>query len=109
KKVAEAAARSLTPVVLELGGKDPMIVLEDADIKNAARAAVWGAFANAGQACASVERCYVQEQIAPQFIESVTAETRKLKQDLGTRSDKDVGSMSSERQLSIVAGHVEDA
>jgi succinate-semialdehyde dehydrogenase/glutarate-semialdehyde dehydrogenase len=109
KRVAEAAAKTLTPVVLELGGKDPMIVLEDADIKTAARAAVWGAFANAGQACASVERCYVQEQIAPQFIESVMAETRKLKQDVGTKSDADVGSMSSERQLTIVAEHVDEA
>src|SRR6185295_15055388 len=68
KRVAEAAARYLIPVVLELGGKDPMIVLEDADIENAARGAVWGAFANAGQACASVERCYVQESVAPRFI-----------------------------------------
>ncbi|MEP6708160.1 MAG: aldehyde dehydrogenase family protein [Pyrinomonadaceae bacterium] len=109
KRVAEAAAKTLTPVVLELGGKDPMIVLEDADIRNAARAAVWGAFANAGQACASVERCYVQEQIAPRFIESVMAETQKLKQDIGTKSDIDVGSMSSERQLSIVAEHIDDA
>jgi succinate-semialdehyde dehydrogenase/glutarate-semialdehyde dehydrogenase len=109
KRVAEAAARSLTPVVLELGGKDPMIVLEDANITTAARAAVWGAFANAGQACASVERCYVHEQIGPQFIESVMAETQKLKQDVGTKSDADVGSMSSERQLTIVAEHVADA
>ena len=76
KRVAEAAAKYLTPVVLELGGKDPMIVLEDADLENAARAAVWGAFANSGQACASVERCYVQESIAPKFIEQVVAETR---------------------------------
>ena len=56
KRVAEAAAKYLTPVVLELGGKDPMIVLDDAHVKNAARGAVWGAFANSGQACASVER-----------------------------------------------------
>lgn len=109
KRVAEAAAKSLTPVVLELGGKDPMIVLEDADVEMAARAAVWGAFANAGQACASVERCYVQEHIAPRFIELITTETQKLKQDLGAKSDTDIGSMSSERQLNIVAAHVEDA
>ena len=52
------------PVVLELGGKDPMIVLEDAKLENAARAAIWGAFCNSGQACASIERCYVHESIA---------------------------------------------
>ena len=109
KRVAEAAAKHLTPVVLELGGKDPMIVLEDADIKNAARGAVWGAFANAGQACASVERCYVQESIASKFIEHVVAETESLKQGLGTEAEVDIGAMSNERQLQIVADHVNDA
>jgi len=109
KRVAAAAAKYLTPVVLELGGKDPMIVLEDADLENAARGAVWGAFANSGQACASVERCYVQESIAPKFIEQVVAETRALKQGLGTESDIDVGAMSNERQLQIVSDHVNDA
>ena len=64
KRVAEAAAKHLTPVVLELGGKDPMIVLEDANLENAARAAIWGAFCNSGQACASIERCYVHESVA---------------------------------------------
>src|SRR6266536_3339988 len=86
KRVAEAAARYLTPVVLELGGKDPMIVLDDANITNAARGAVWGAFANAGQACASVERCYVHESIADQFINEVVAETKNLK--LGARMSR---------------------
>src|SRR5438445_3128936 len=64
KRVAEAAAKSLTPVVLELGGKDPMIVLNDANVRNAARGAVWGAFAISAQACASFERGYVNESIA---------------------------------------------
>src|SRR5207249_7915727 len=63
RRVAEAAAKYLTPVVLELGGKDPLIVLADADIESAVRSAVWGAFANCGQACAAVERCYVHESI----------------------------------------------
>lgn len=109
KRVAEAAARYLIPVVLELGGKDPMIVLEDADIANAARGAVWGAFANAGQACASVERCYVHESIAPKFIERVVAETQTLKQGPGTEAAVDIGSMTNERQLQIVENHVSDA
>jgi succinate-semialdehyde dehydrogenase/glutarate-semialdehyde dehydrogenase len=109
KRVAEAAAKYLTPVVLELGGKDPMIVLEDADVDNAARGVVWGAFANAGQACASVERCYVQESIAPRFIEQVVAETRRLKQGQTNEAGTDIGSMSNERQLQIVADHVNDA
>ena len=109
KRVAEAAAKYLTPVVLELGGKDPMIVLEDADVTNAARGAVWGAFANAGQACASVERCYVQESIAPRFIEQIVAETLKLKQGRGNEENVDIGAMSNERQLQIVIDHVKDA
>src|SRR5687767_429568 len=109
KRVAEAAAKHLTPVVLELGGKDPMVVLEDADIDNAARGAVWGAFANSGQACASVERCYVHESIAPQFLARVLAETQSLRQEVGTKSDTDVGAMTNERQLRIVEEHVSDA
>jgi succinate-semialdehyde dehydrogenase/glutarate-semialdehyde dehydrogenase len=109
KRVAEAAAKHLTPVVLELGGKDPMIVFEDANLENAARGAVWGAFANAGQACASVERCYVQESTAPKFVDRVVAETRALKQGLGTEEAVDVGAMSNERQLRIVEEHVRDA
>jgi len=109
KRVAEAAARYLTPVVLELGGKDPMIVLEDADIDNAALGAVWGAFANSGQACASVERCYVHETIAPQFIKAVVAETKRLRQGVGTDKSVDVGAMTSERQLLVVERHVDEA
>jgi succinate-semialdehyde dehydrogenase/glutarate-semialdehyde dehydrogenase len=109
KRVAEAAAKHLTPVVLELGGKDPMIVLADANIKNAARAAVWGAFANSGQACASIERCYVHESIAAEFINRVIAETRALKQGDPSESETDIGSMTNERQLKIVEKHVSDA
>ena len=109
KRVAEAAARYLIPVVLELGGKDPMIVLEDADVPNAARGAVWGAFANCGQACASVERCYVHESIAPRFIDAVVAETKRLRQGLGTEPNVDVGSMTSERQLLTVERHIDEA
>lgn len=109
KLVAEAAARHLTPVVLELGGKDPMIVLEDAKLENAARAAIWGAFCNSGQACASIERCYVHESIASQFIELVVKETRVLKQDRASVEGVDVGAMSNERQLQLVEKHVKDA
>ncbi len=107
KRVAQAAAKYLTPVVLELGGKDPMIVLDDADIENAARGAVWGAFANSGQACASVERCYVHESVADAFIERVVEQTKNLKQGLGNDAAVDVGAMTNARQLQIVEEHVE--
>jgi len=109
KRVAEAAAKHLTPVVLELGGKDPMIVLDDANVANAARAAVWGAFCNAGQSCASVERCYVHESIASKFIESVVKETSALKQGPTTSDEIDLGAMTNERQLQIVEEHISDA
>lgn len=109
KRIAEMAAKTLTPVVLELGGKDPMIVFEDANIDTASQAAVWGAFANSGQTCASVERCYVHEKIAHQFIEKVVACVNELKQDVGTNEDAEIGSMSSERQLQLVEDHVTDA
>jgi succinate-semialdehyde dehydrogenase/glutarate-semialdehyde dehydrogenase len=109
RRVAVAAAERLTPVVLELGGKDPMLVLEDADVEAAASAAVWGAFANAGQACASVERCYVHESVAEQFTARVVELTRGLRLDRGTREGTDIGAMSSERQRAIVEEQVREA
>ena len=109
KRVAEAAAKTLTPVVLELGGKDPMVVLEDADLENAARAAIWGAFCNSGQACASIERCYVHESVADNFVDLVVKETQLLKQDKASAEPVDIGAMTNERQLQIVENHVSDA
>ncbi len=109
KRVAEAAAKHLTPVVLELGGKDPMVVLEDADLVNAARAAIWGAFCNSGQACASIERCYVHESVAEKFTDLVVEETRRLKQDKASTDVVDIGAMTNEQQLEIVEDHVSDA
>lgn len=109
KRVAEAAAKYLVPVVLELGGKDPMIVFEDAHLNNAARGAVWGAFANAGQACAAVERCYVQESIATAFVARVIDETTNLKQGSPEEGEVDIAGMTSEKQLQTVERHVEDA
>lgn len=108
KKIAAAAAKDLTSVVLELGGKDPMIVFDDADLDLAARAAVWGAFCNAGQSCSSVERLYVQEGVADRLTKLIVEKTRELKQGPGDREDVSIGAMSSERQLKIVEDHVED-
>ncbi|MFL6467095.1 MAG: aldehyde dehydrogenase family protein, partial [Pyrinomonadaceae bacterium] len=108
KKVLAAAANNMTPVVLELGGKDPMIVFEDANLELAAGAAVWGAFCNAGQSCSSVERLYVQETIAEELTEKIVKKTKQLKQGAGDRPDVSIGAMSSERQLKIVEDHVKD-
>lgn len=109
RRVAEAAARKLIPCVLELGGKDPMIVFADANLEAAAQAAVWGAFANAGQACASVERCYVDEKIAEQFTARVVELTCSLVQGVGAQEGTDIGAMSSARQREIVEAHISDA
>jgi acyl-CoA reductase-like NAD-dependent aldehyde dehydrogenase len=79
KRVAQQAAARLLPVVLELGGKDPMIVLEDADLNVASSAAVWGAFMNAGQTCLSVERCYVHESVYEKFLEKCVEKTNRLR------------------------------
>jgi acyl-CoA reductase-like NAD-dependent aldehyde dehydrogenase len=109
KRVALAAAARLLPVVLELGGKDPMLVLEDADIDVASSAAVWGAFMNAGQTCLSVERCYVHESIYEKFLQACVAKTNKLRLGNGAQPDIDVGPMIHERQLRTVQSHVDDA
>ena len=86
-KVMERAARRLTPVSLELGGKDPMIVLEDADVDLAAHAAVWGAMFNAGQTCVSVERVYVLESVYDQFVAAVVRDVKNLKMGAGEGYD----------------------
>lgn len=79
KKIMEAASQQLIPVELELGGKDPMIVFDDANLIRAARAAVYGGFANTGQLCVSVERLYLQEKIAEEFIELIKKEASKIR------------------------------
>ena len=109
RKVASMAGERLIPVTLELGGKDPMIVLEDAPLDRAASCAVWGAFCNSGQICASIERIYVHESVADAFLEKVVTKTRELRQGVDSDFSVDVGSMQNEQQLKIVAGQVKDA
>lgn len=106
KKIAQAAAKNLTSVVLELGGKDPMIVFEDANLELAAGAAVWGAFCNAGQSCSSVERLYVQESVAEELTLKIVERTKQLKLGPGNDEAVSIGAMSSGRQISIVEDHV---
>lgn len=109
KRIMAVASERLIPVVLELGGKDPMIVFEDADIERASQAAVWGAFFNSGQVCASVERLYVHEKIYNRFIELVVKKTESLRQGIDNNHDVEVGPLTNERQLKIVESHVEEA
>jgi len=109
KRIAAVAAERLLPVVLELGGKDPMLVLDDADLEVASSAAVWGAFVNAGQACLSVERCYVHRTLYESFAKACADKTSQLRVGNGMEPHTDVGPMIQERQVRIVEAHVEDA
>ncbi len=109
KRIALIAAERPLPVVLELGGKDPMLVLDDVDLDVASSAAVWGAFVNAGQTCLSVERCYVHRSLYEQFLRACVEKTNKLRVGHGLDCETDVGPMIHERQLRIVEAHVEDA
>jgi acyl-CoA reductase-like NAD-dependent aldehyde dehydrogenase len=86
-----------------------MLVLEDADVNVASSAAVWGAFMNAGQTCLSVERCYVHESIYEDFLKACVEKTARLRLGAGTDANTDVGPMIHDRQLRIVASHVNDA
>ena len=109
KKVMAAAAENLTPVLLELGGKDPAIVCGDADLDRTVPGIVWGAFMNTGQTCASVERVYVEREIAEPFIARVIEETQGLRTGPGGEGRVDVGPLSLERQRRVVEEHVADA
>jgi acyl-CoA reductase-like NAD-dependent aldehyde dehydrogenase len=109
RRIAMAAAERLLPVVLELGGKDPMLVLDDADVDVASSAAIWGAFVNAGQACLSVERCYVHRSLYDAFLKACVEKANQLRVGPGLDGASDVGPMIHERQLQLVEAHVRDA
>jgi acyl-CoA reductase-like NAD-dependent aldehyde dehydrogenase len=107
KLVAAACAAHMTPVVLECGGKDPVIVAHDADIKRAADATVWSAFSNAGQTCIGAERVYVDERVADQFIEKVLEVARDIRP--GAPGEGKYGPTTMPKQLPIIQSHIDDA
>lgn len=109
KVVAEQAARRLIGFSLELGGKNPMIVLPDADVGAAVEGAVRGAFVGAGQVCVSMERLYLPAALHDEFVASLVARTRALRMGPAMDYSVDVGSMTSARQLAVVEEHVADA
>src|ERR1700749_1387075 len=110
RKVMARAAETLTPVSLELGGKDPMIVLADADVDRAANAAAWGGVFNSGQVCISVERIYVEEPAYDEFVAKLTAEVGRIRQGADdARNPKDMGAMTSPNQTAIVEAQGDDA
>lgn len=107
REVMAAAAESLTPVVLELGGKDAMIVCDDADLERAARGAVWGAFFGAGEICMSVERVYVLASAYDDFVRAAVEEARRV--SVGDESEAMIGSLIAPFQLEKVEDHVSEA
>ena len=112
RAVYQAAADLLTPVVLELGGNDPMIVCEDADIERAAHAAVWAAFFNAGQSCIAVERCYVHRDQADEFTRRVVELTHRVTTGWKQSADQldfDIGPIRTEIQFERLIQLVNDA
>lgn len=98
-----------TPVALELGGKDPFIILEDADLERAADATVWGGLVNSGQMCASVERVYVMETIVEKFTEMVVERVKKLRQGPQDGPDVEIGAIIFPRQMDVIDDHIKDA
>jgi acyl-CoA reductase-like NAD-dependent aldehyde dehydrogenase len=109
KRIMALAAEQLVPVELELGGKDPMIVFEDANLDRAVAGAAWGALTNTGQSCTSVERLYVQETIFEPFRDRLKAEFERIRAGSGREGWVDVGPMVNDLQTAVVARHVDAA
>ncbi|HEY0573487.1 MAG TPA: aldehyde dehydrogenase family protein [Pseudonocardia sp.] len=107
KRVMAACAENLTPVLIECGGKDPLIVDADADLDAAADAAVWGGMSNAGQTCVGVERVYVVEPVADEFLRRVVAKAHAVRS--GGEPTDDFGPMTMPAQLDVVARQLRDA
>jgi acyl-CoA reductase-like NAD-dependent aldehyde dehydrogenase len=107
RTVMQRAARHPVPVMLELGGKDPMLVFSDAQLDRACAAALYGAFSNSGQVCVSVERLYVQQNISEPFLDMLKARAAQLK--VGTDPHGDLGAMTSAAQIDVVQAHYQDA
>src|SRR5580765_586412 len=109
RRVAEACAKKLIPSVLELGGKDAMIVLADANLEVAASAAVWGSYTNCGQVCLSVERLFVEQSVSDEFAARCVAKTKKLRLGPGSDPNTDVGPMIRPQHVQRMVDLVEDA
>jgi succinate-semialdehyde dehydrogenase/glutarate-semialdehyde dehydrogenase len=109
RKVAEAAAKRFIPAYLELGGKDPAIVLQSADLDLATSAILWGAVVNTGQSCLSIERIYVAESIIEQFVQLLVAKAQRLKLAYPTVESGEIGPIITDRQAEIINDHLQDA
>jgi acyl-CoA reductase-like NAD-dependent aldehyde dehydrogenase len=109
RAVAEACAKRLIPSVLELGGKDAMLVLGDADLEVASSAAVWGSYTNCGQVCLSVERLFVEQSVSDKFVALCVEKTKKLRLGPGSDSATDVGPLIRPQHVQRMSDLLEDA
>ena len=109
RKVAEASARKFIPTFLELGGKDPAIVLASADLELATSAILWGSLVSTGQSCLSIERIYVAESIFENFVEKLVTKAKSLKLAYPSVEEGQIGPIISEKQADIIAEHLQDA
>jgi len=109
KHVAEACARRLLPSVLELGGKDAMVVLADADLDVASSAAVWGSFSNCGQVCLSVERLFVEESVSGEFMRRCMEKTQKLRMGPGSDAGTEIGPLIRPQHVQRMEELIADA
>jgi len=109
RRVAEACAKKLIPSVLELGGKDAMLVLADADLNVASSAAVWGSYTNCGQVCLSVERLFVEQAVADEFIALCVEKTKKLRLGPGSDPSTDVGPLIRPQHVQRMRDLIQDA
>ena len=107
KKVAATCAERMTPVVLECGGKDPVLVDRDADIKKAAEVTLWHAMANAGQSCIGAERVYVHQEVADQFTRAIVEMASQIK--AGYEDGANYGPATMPSQLKVIKAHIDDA
>lgn len=109
RKVGEACAHRFIPASLELGGKDPALVLSDADIEHAARALAWGSFVNGGQSCMSIERVYVEAPVADAFIAALVKQAEALELAWPDPKQGQIGPVIAASQVELVRGHLADA
>ncbi|MGB6015480.1 MAG: aldehyde dehydrogenase family protein, partial [Nodosilinea sp.] len=109
KSVAQAAAKKMIPAFLELGGKDPAIVLASADLDLTTTSLLWGSVVNAGQSCLSIERIYVAESIFEPFVEMLVQKAKQLELAYPEPNSGQIGPIISERQAVLIASHLEDA
>jgi acyl-CoA reductase-like NAD-dependent aldehyde dehydrogenase len=107
KKVMAACAETLTPVIIEAGGKDAVLVDEDADVEAAADATLWGACSNAGQTCIGVERVYVHERVYDEFLSQLLEKARDLRAE--DTPDARIGPITMPSQLGLIGSHIDDA